>query len=365
MSPVASSRLPAFAPGKVAAWLWRYRATSLPPFRLLVAAGFAATVIMTWPLWTVHETPPVLPLLPLPQFSVGVLLLAALALALAFPVPGAALLTALVAYAVAIDQTRLQPEVVSLLFLLWGMTRGIGALTLARVHLVSMWMYSGINKLLSPGFLHGTAQWILSGLVPHAPTVMRDNIGYAIALAEFSIGLLALFPRTRVASAVLALAVHVGIFVDLSPIGHDWNRAVWPWNIVLAFAGFALIAPWKGTLWSSLTPCTWPVRGAAAFLIVMPLGFYIGLTDPYLAHNLYATNTPSASYCHGQNCVPDDQLTQTFVALEVPLPADIRLFTASFQRTCQTGDHLMIHDPRRWSQLRGRGDLTVSCSQTR
>lgn len=35
-------------------------------YRVLVVLAHAATVFLTWPLWTAHALPPMLPALPLP-----------------------------------------------------------------------------------------------------------------------------------------------------------------------------------------------------------------------------------------------------------------------------------------------------------
>jgi hypothetical protein len=58
------------------------------------------------------------------------------------------------AYAVLIDQTRLQPEIVSLIFLLWGTLPDPNLKTLARAHLIALWCFAGLNKLLSPAFMN-------------------------------------------------------------------------------------------------------------------------------------------------------------------------------------------------------------------
>jgi hypothetical protein len=330
-------------------------------FRLLTVAGFAATVAITWPLWSVHNFPPMVPLLPLPALSLGIPLLVASALALVSPLPGAIVLTLVLAYAILIDGTRLQPQFISLLFLLWGTVPNPNAAAVARTHLITLWLYSGINKLLSPAFIHGTAQWLLSGLVPHAPHIVQQWVGYAMALAEIALGVLALIPRTRLLAAFGALVVHLGILLDLSPLGHDYNRSVWPWNVVLAAAGFALIATWRETPQASFAACSRLLRPFLVALTVLPLGFYVGIVDPYLAHNLYSSNTPVATYCHGTSCVVGEQVTQTDAFFNVSLPPDYRIYDGSFQRTCRPGDRLMIADSRWWYRTRGRGEVTIPC----
>src|SRR5215208_5502504 len=82
-------------------------------FRWLVVVCQAATLLITWPLWQNHQVTPMLPALPLPAVDMGLLLLLSLLLILVKPLPGIIVHTVLTLYAVLIDQTRLQPEVVS------------------------------------------------------------------------------------------------------------------------------------------------------------------------------------------------------------------------------------------------------------
>lgn len=331
-------------------------------FRGVVVGSQAATVLVTWPLWQVRDIPPMLPALPLPQFDLGIPLLLSLGLIMLWPLPGLAAHTSLVAYAVLIDQTRLQPEIVSLNLLLWGTLALPGAQTIAKAHLVSLWLFAGLNKLLSPSFLDGTAQWLLDGLIPNAPGFLRDSAGYVIGVAEMGIALLALVPSTRRAAASLAFVVHVGILASLSPLGRDWNQAVWPWNGALALSGFALIAPWKEAPLRSFAAAPRLVRPLVALLLLAPLGYYVGTTDAYLAHNLYSGNTPRAEWCHaGGSCIDDEQTIRSWAGLKVPLPPEQRLFEANFSRACQVGDWLIIRDPRWWASWRGAGYRVFAC----
>ena len=327
-------------------------------FRWLVVACMGATVLITWPLWGVHESPPMLPAVALPAVALGWPLLGSLAVILVAPVVGMALHTALVLYAVLIDQTRLQPEVVSLLFLLWGTLPHATAKALARAHLVSLWAFAGVNKLFSPAFLDETAPRLIGGLIDEPPARLLANAGYLIAATELGTGLLALVPRTRRLAAVVAFGLHTGILVDLSPLGLDRNEAVWPWNVALAFAGFALIWPWRESPWRTLLGCHRGVRPLLLLLVVAPAGFYVGITDAYLAHNLYSSNTASAT----STSLPP---SETWIAFKVPLPPEHRLFKQYFHATCGPGDRMVITDTRWWYRRRGQDHVVLRCPPER
>jgi hypothetical protein len=312
-----------------------------------------ATIYATWSLWQVRETPPMLPALSLPPIDMGVILLIALVIVLVKPLVGTALFSLALFYAILIDQTRLQPEFVSLALVLWGTLPYQNARLIGRAHLISMWLWAGMNKLLSPDFLRSTGPSLFNTLMPNAPEWLHDNSGYLIAGAELSIGLLAIFPKTRKLSALLAFGVHMTIFLILSPFGRDWNSAVWPWNVALAFAGFALIASWKESLVQMVRLCRPITCLLAAFILISPVGFYFGVMDAYLAHNLYSANVPTASI-----------MPPTWRLFNVPFPPEHRLFEQNFQLTCSSGDTLTIRDQRWWYRQQGLERRTLTCDKT-
>jgi hypothetical protein len=339
---------------------WAPATLGMLAFRWLVIACLAATLAITWPLWQVHASPPMLPALPLPAVDVGVLL-GSLALVVLAPPAGVAPTTLVLGYALSINRLRLQPEVVSLGILLLATLPSHSLRMVGRAHLVSLWIWAGVNKLLSPGFMDGTAQWLLAGLLPDAPPWLQQNAGYLIAGAELTVGLLALVPRTRVLAGFAALALHGGLLLDLSPAGHNWNMAVWPWNVALAFSGLALIAPWKGSLRRSIAHCRRLTKALIVILLMAPLGFYFGIVDAYLAHSLYSSNTPGVRIVCPVACLPGQTTGDVGRAFHVPMPPERRLFQQLFLTTCHEGDEMVITDPRWWFQLQGQGRTTMSC----
>jgi hypothetical protein len=326
-------------------------------FRWVVVACQGATFLITWPLWQVHKSPPMLPALPLPYFDMSVILLLSLAAILVKPVHGLVLHTALVIYAMLIDQTRIQPEIVSLLLLLWGTLPYTSAKAIGQAHLISLWFWAGLNKLLSPAFLSSTGPGLIEELLPPTLSWIRPGGGYIIAVAEFTTGLLALFPRTRTLAGIMAFGIHAGILLTLSPVGRNWNEAVWPWNLALALAGLALIIPWQESLFRTLTAIASSARAVVILILLSPAGWFVGITDAYLAHHLYSSDVPRASSTALNT-------SATWGAFEVPLPPEHRLFEQYFQLTCQPGDRLTIRDRRWWFQHQGQGERHFTCSDS-
>ncbi|MFN8593253.1 MAG: hypothetical protein U0031_17500 [Thermomicrobiales bacterium] len=330
-------------------------------FRWLAVGCQIATIIFTWPLWTNHESPPMLPAIPLPAVEIGLPLVAASIAIVLAPRAGLITYSLLLLYAIVVDQTRLQPEVISLLILVWGTLPSMSLRAIARAHLVALWFFSGFNKLLSPAFFAQVAPFLLSAFVPKPSEIQGRAFGLALATTEMSLGILSLIPKTRRIAAWLALALHTGILITLSPLGHDHNSSVWPWNVALALAGFAYIAPWQGAplaAWRLLPIWT---RAVVVVLLLSPFGFYAGKIDAYLSHNLYSASVAQARVKCPVECQNKQDPLNTWYSFNVPLPPEHRLFEMYFARTCQPGDQMMIVDPRWWFQHQGLGTQYLVC----
>jgi len=112
------------------------------------------------------------------------------------------------------------------------------------------------------------------------------------------------FPRTRKIRALMAIGIHLGILLTLSPVGRSWNQSVWPWNIALALAGAMLIAPWKENPILTLKSCRPIIRALVIFLLIAPVWLLFWGHGCVYAHNLYSSNVPSANV-DGAAALPD------------------------------------------------------------
>jgi uncharacterized membrane protein len=327
----------------------------LPWFRAVVVAAIVASILITWPLWSPRDRPVVLPAVDLPQVALGPALIAASLISLLVLRGGALAVTLLVAYGMATDQTRMQPEFFSLPLLLWGSQPNPSARLIARAHLISLWFFAGLHKFLSPSYFHDAGPRMVRGLLIPVPEHAVQLAVIGIAALEISTALLALIPATRVIAAWSALALHAGIFLTLipshlgspSPWAEQRNIAVWPWNIALACGGFALIAPWRRAPLAALIASRLPSPSATAaiMLAVVPAGFYLGVVDAYPSYHLYSAGTANASIYCPAGCRPEQDLNATWHAFNVPLPPEPRLFEATFNATCAPGDVLRITEP--------------------
>jgi hypothetical protein len=319
-------------------------------FRAITVASAAGTLWLTWELWAVRSVPPMLPAVALPTIATNVLLLTALGMSLVAPRTGVGVFGVVLLYSMAIDQVRIQPQFVSFTLLLVGTLDSHQSRLIGRVHLISLWAWAGLNKLLSKDFLTHTGPNLVATLIPAAPSWLHHSGAYGIALTEVSLAALAIVPKTRRIAAALALALHAGIVLHLSPLGRNWNQAVWCWNVTLAVAGFALIGKWTDGPSQAFRSSHPGIKLLVAVMLIAPFGFQFGLVDAYLSHNLYSSNVPRPS-----------RMQPTLTLFNVPFPPEHRLFEQEFRLTCNPGDVLVIEDSRWWFVSRGLARRQLEC----
>lgn len=319
----------------------------------------AATIVLTWELWQARTSPPPLPVVDvLPQIDLGWLLLGTLALTLFRPTMGALAHLVVLLVAVLLDQTRLQPEVVSMALILLGTTTLAYARVIARAHLVSLWLWAGLNKALSLGFMSSSAPWLYNAFPLHVGFV-KPYFGWIIIVAEISIGVLLLIPRLRVAGVVVAVALHLMGLVALVSI--RWNESVWPWNLALALAAPAFFL-FRDKVSDKTAPRNKRLAAVLAVAIgILPAGFYAGVVDAYLAHNLYTSNTARAVICRPGPVCTQREFQATWDELNVPLPPEPRLYRDYFRLVCTPDERLIVY-PRQTRIIFG---LDAGVSQER
>jgi hypothetical protein len=289
-------------------------------------------------------------MLELPQVDTGVLVLASLAVVPVAPRLGIAVHAAALGLAIILDQTRLQPEFVSLALLMVGTLDSATAALIARTHLVTLWFYAGLHKLVSPGYYIGQVPQMLRGLVGLEPPwpLVFDLVRGGLALAEIGLGIMAVVPRTRRIAAPGACALHLGILGYLA-LRVRGNAQLWPWNLALALSGPYFLRTWRSSLTRDLGAAPRWAGVTVAGLLVMPVGFYAGYVDAYVAHCLYCRNAPQARIVSRDGV---SRHIETSTTLNVPFPPTQRGFLAYFAREGRPGERLIVEDPRWW--LRGR-----------
>ena len=316
----------------------RQRETALMRYRVLVVLAHGATVLITWPLWTAHELPPMLPALPLPSFGVGVPLLLTIVAQLWFPKRALAAYAAVLLYACVCDETRLQPQFFSFAFLTIATWPERGAQFLGRAHVVILWLWAGALKLLSPAFSYLLGPLFVRQFWPAAPDAVLAIAGIVLAMGEYLLALLVLSPPSRRYAGAAAFLMHVGILSTLAA-GRNENASIWPWNFALALSGAALFMPWEGSPWPDFQSQSRTVKALTLTLLLTPFGWYFGLVDAYLSHHLYSVDVPVPD-------APSKPFRATWKYLHVPIPPEHRLFHRLFDSTCRPGEVLTVKETR-------------------
>jgi uncharacterized membrane protein YphA (DoxX/SURF4 family) len=334
--------------------------------RAIAALGQCVTVLVTWPLWSARQSPPLLPLGPSMPVPFGHALIATALSAVVWPRGASVAHSLVLALAMAADATRVQPTAYTFAALIVGTSFGPRGWVFARASIGALYFYAGFNKLLSPGWFSGTAPWLLTALSKAPSAEVSRWFPWVIAGGETLLGLFVFVPRTRKLAALGAIAMHLGILYDLGPLGHNWNRSVWPWNSALALLAPLLLWPWHGERVRQTVERSHRIALlASAWLIIAPLLWHVGLWPAYFSHHLYSEDLPTSRWCASDRgpCANERANDEVYQALEVPLPPSVPIIRAYFLARCREGEQLEIRESRSWFIRRGRGEITVPCAR--
>ncbi len=337
-------------------------------FLLMVPAfAQAITVFYTWPLWQPRTDPPLLPVLDVPQFSFGIIMIATLVMVAYSPRFGVVIHWGVMLLSFCFDQTRTQPQVIANAVLMLAVAEDWGPIA-ARWFLASLWCWAGFHKLISPDWYGDTTRHFVAALY-HDPDTWQLPFCYAVALGEMTVGILAII-RPRLA-AIPCVLLHVGICIFLSPLFLNHNASVIPWNLATAIVGYwvmmnapdsfrQIFTEWLIVpaliLWISwhffwaclkkILPKNWEPFAAAA-LMLYPAGFYLGWIDHGVSHVLYSENYPRGYITtQGEDGDTNAEQITGWGDLHVPFPNERRLLVQSFQLSAEPGALLHVFDPR-------------------
>jgi uncharacterized membrane protein YphA (DoxX/SURF4 family) len=295
-------------------------------------------------------------------------------------------------YAIITDLTRIQPECFSPVILLWATLPSDNAKTIARAHLAAMWFFAGFHKLMAPAFAAFVGPEIFTHLLrfKNLDPELAKYLGFSVAIFEMAVGLGVLFPLTRRAAAVAAVLMHFVIFLGATsiPEGIDhliagnieaaneamkpenWYQPVWPWNLLLMWAGLAFFWNYRESPLSVWRGRTWPIRTAVAVLLISPLGYYLGIVNPYLANCIYSGNfiigvrIPASTNIIAipeLNTITDTSIprawqslgSETSRDLGISLPPSERMFQRFFTKTGKLHERMILYYPGWMSRFTG------------
>jgi hypothetical protein len=383
----------------------RSQHSAAPPFgptelRVFLALMQALAIGMTWHLWQVRTAEGDAPNLPLVdaawidrlQFGLGWPLLISLMVAIARPRVGIALHGGLLALAFALDQLRIQPEFISVAILLVGTLPGNGPKLFARSHLIALWSWAGLHKLLSAGYLFDSGPRMWTSTIGELPRELAIGLAITAAVFELALGILAIFPRTRRPVPWMAALLHLGILLSL--VVQRWNPAVWPWNVAVIAAAVGLFAKEQtgntGQKTEDQRRIAWTWSAASAIVLLQPGLYYVGLSDAYLSWCVYSSNTPAATlYAAGVSSRIDEAIQEGnrlspaelagvleqaegedlafkhYASINAPFAPAQRLYAQYLRRVGQPGEMLVIDDPRLIASWQGRRRVVLIMSADR
>ena len=315
-------------------------------FLILTVLSQASTIVITWDVWQVRTSDVSTINLPWfgtpPQFDYGWLLLVSLGLTLISPkyfgfVSHLFVLSA----AVATDQLRCQPQILSVVVLMAACIFP-SARKLGVWFLIAMWLWAGIHKLLSPDWYGDVTYYLLLRKQFEWGTLrLWDYHGaFAVigAVAEVGLGVLAWYrPKT---AAPICFLTHVIIAVFLILV--DWNFSVLPWNFCTAIVGAWLLWSFNEGARCVSLPNSKTGRLAVGVLLLSPIGFYFGMVRHSLCHVLYSANFPDAVITKADG----PKICEAMSALRVPFPHEPKAFIDYFGHTGKPGEKLHIREHR-------------------
>ena len=276
----------------------------------LIVTGLLSCIFISFPAWfTSQRVIPSIPIISLLEdlpFYVNnfvtLILLSSLFLTLfVFKYEQFALKATLLALCISclFDQIRVQPWVFSyafmlLSFILYSEKKKAFSYTLIQIVLALGYFWSGIQKL-NISFIEGTFPWMIEPLLNIAPflsNVPIQILAISAAIIEAFFGLGLLFQKLRKISVITLVLMHLFILLMLSPIGHNHNEVVWPWNISYIILLFILFWNTEAITYKSFVNKHDKLIFISYLLIFgfMPLFSFVNLWPKYFSAALYSDN---------------------------------------------------------------------------
>jgi len=289
----------------------------------LIAICLLVEMLISWKLWFPFAREfPMISAFSWLDFTIGLagdgLLCAGLVVSLVFIAAGKFRMNAIVILLSCLfvlileDIARLQSWVYILVAILTALClykkgRENSILTGVVLIVAFVYMWSGIQKL-NLGFIGDTFPWMLSAFGIDFRTESNLELGLLhylfliVPLIEFLIGVLLLNIRTRRVGIVVGILMHLFILLSIGPTGHNWNPAVWPWNLASILILVLLYPIRKQLMVKEGIQSLGLNKGIVVLFGIMPALNFIGCWDDNLSAGMYSgTSSNVEFYFEGEN----------------------------------------------------------------
>ncbi len=275
--------------------------------RVLIGFGLLSGIVISLPLWVTRTSYPRLPLLNfipgLPKpLDIGVLFFFLAVLVSLVWRPDykhiAMIWIATVIVLVLQDQSRLQPWFVEYGLIFIAVTipkKSTKALNASRLVIVAIYFWSGVHKM-NTYFAGAVFRLLLSPLRGTSIAAYIQPVGRIVPFIEMAMGVCLLIPKLRRAAVIAIIAMHVLLLMALGPWALNWNRVVWPWNLVMMALVPCLFWKTDVSLQELLLPRRdWLSITLFGLVVVLPAFSLVGLWDANPSFALYSGDSLTGS----------------------------------------------------------------------
>ncbi|MEP6950647.1 MAG: hypothetical protein ABI863_15285 [Ginsengibacter sp.] len=279
----------------------------------LICLFWLIAKIISWKLWLADRLFPVVPpfnFLFVPSAIHLVLFifsLLALFAPLIFPTKRVLLISVIIIEILSclLDQNRWQPWEYQYIFIILVLVINYknekSAVSVIAFIFISVYFFSGIGKM-NPVFSIAVRNKIVqSGIFQVSNSIayewLQYHIGYLLGVIEILLSIGLFFQRTKKTSALFLILMHLLILAIFGPFGINYDKIIWPWNIVMIpilYVFFIRNIP-VSVSFQSIKP-GWN-KLIIVFFGILPVLNFFGYWDFFLSSSLFSFKPPEMYIC--------------------------------------------------------------------
>ena len=204
-----------------------------------------------------------------------------------------------------LDQNRWQPWEYQYIFIILALVINYknekNAVSAIAFIFVSVYFFSGIGKMNPVFSQYVRNKMVLSGIFHVSNSIVYEwllyHTGYLLGIIEILLSIGLFFQRTKKISAIFLIIMHLLILAIFGPFGINYDRIIWPWNvvmIVILYVFFICNTPVSISFqsikqgWNKLI---------IVFFGILPVLNFFGYWDFYLSSSLFSNKPPEMYIC--------------------------------------------------------------------